>query len=68
MKTMFGNPAARVNADYALELEYEEAKKKLTDELAALESTPAISEREALINQYLKTIAEQAEIKTQGCK
>ena len=37
-------------------------------ELAALESTPAISEREALINQYLKTIAEQAEIKTQGCK
>ena len=68
MKTMFGDPAARVNADYALELEYEEAKKKLTDELAALESTPAISEREALINQYLKTIAEQAEIKTQGCK
>jgi hypothetical protein len=67
MKTMFGDPAARVNADYALELEYEEAKEKLTNELVALKN-PVVSEREALIAQYLKTIAEQAEINTQGCK
>lgn len=49
------NAADKINAKY-------------NEELAALESTPAISEREALIAQYLKTIAEQAEIKTQGCK
>jgi hypothetical protein len=37
------------------------------DTLSKSSATP-ISEREALIAQYLKTIAEQAEIKTQGCK
>ena len=45
----------------------EEINDRYNAELDASVTTP-ISEREALIAQYLKTIAEQAEIKTQGCK